>query len=188
MVATVNGYQGDTFALQVALALRFDKSSWCQFSVVQMLFGGYLFADGGCPTPFALIVSSFTLLKRFLCVTNLPWLTLCIFFLKGSLSGTPLSYQMFLTRKEVEKPIESLIRNHSHLRYHTETELSFQPFMWTNAMMMCLPFSFKTFDQKSKVSHSECHVCVLTSFSASKLQCLWVDLFDTERLKENINN
>ena len=178
MVATVNGHQGDTFALQVALALRFDKSSWCQFSVVQMLFGGYLFADGGCPTPFALIVSSFTLLKRFLCVTNLPWLTLCIFFLKGSLSGTPLSYQMFLTRKEVEKPIESLIRNHSHLRYHTETELSFQPFMWTNAMMMCLFCSLLRHLIKSQkclilnVMFMCLHLFLRANYSAYELTCL----------------
>ncbi|RLM55104.1 hypothetical protein C2845_PM10G08910 [Panicum miliaceum] len=43
-------------------------------------------------------------------------------FLKGSLSGTPLSCQMFV-KEEVEKPIGSLIRNHSHLSCSTQKQV-----------------------------------------------------------------
>jgi len=165
---------GDTFALQVSLALRFTS----QKQLMPILCSPYTFWwVFGCrwelPNTFALIVSSFYVVEEIVVRYQLAIIhsLYLFFFWKVALSGTPLSCQMFV-KEEVEKPIGSLIRNHYHLRYHTETELSVQPFVWTNAMMMCLPFSFKTFDQKSKVSHSECHVCVLTSFSASKLQCL----------------
>ena len=84
---------------------------------------------------------------------------------------------MFL-KEEVEKPIGSLIRNHYHLRYHTETELSVQPFVWTNAMMMCLFCSLLRHLIKSQkclilnVMFVCLHLFLLANYSAYELTCL----------------